>query len=1041
MSFIDDLAAKRQKLLDGLDANEGDINLRIFEDFYPDEAHFIYELLQNAEDAEATEAAFELTPTGCSFVHNGTRHFDENNIKAITGIFNSSKQNDPDKIGKFGVGFKSVFVYTDTPIIYSKNYSFRIIQLVLPESVPPYADLGELTRFEFPFNNTKKEANQAYLEVRAGLESLSETTLLFLNNLQCITWKIGDQNGAVLRVQHGDVHVEVLKEAANRTVVSSHWLRFTSPVTTLERQKVAVAFELAFLGEQKTFDPKSPISKQLKIVPSERGRVAVFFPAEKETSGLRFHLHAPFVPELSRASIKNSPANLPLFEQLAQLAARSLYGIKTLGLLTGEFLSVLPNNDEALPERYRNIRAAIVREMREQPLTPTLAKGHAPAKTLIQARAVFKELMSDNDLKFLLARDDSPTWAIAASQRNSNQDRFLSSLSIKVWDVGEFLSFLKKQAYEGTHSWEGKVNPEVMSWLATKTDEWHQQLYAVLYRFIEDQGEFNDLRNVKIVRLQNHSYSSGAKCYFPSEHSDKCELFPRVASSIFVASSRKGQQADAKAFLERIGVRQVGESEQISLILKDRYSRESKVPADDVYLNDLKRFIALVENNPIERVRFKASYIFKLASERPTWGTPGHVYLDSPFKNTGLRHYHEQVESEKKKQGLSDWYRTCGVDLSKLTTFAEQLGCSVTFSEMFVRTNCHNNPKWGYLSQVAGERYTTPINEDFTTSPEVVRLLKNKSIEFSRLVWQTLCFLGVDYLFATYQKNEKGGARYAESTLMHTLKNLDWVPLKNGCFVKPRNAGRDGLLTGFAYDAGNKWLELVQFGEEEKKRSAENIAKAQKRAELGFKSDEEFERAIAFVKLPLNEQERILTEHAQRNSQSLEEFPDRPVRNPIIRESRVRDQAQETPNKESRTTQRTVAIGYDAAKVAAKLYLKEQYTNDSGVMFCQVCRAPQPFRLPSGSHYFEAVEVDNALAKRFRETFLALCPNHAAMFRYANSQKDCMQEQLAVATGTEVEVTLAGETKIIQFTETHIADIKACLASSDFEDARELDRF
>ena len=67
MNFLEDLAAKRQKLLDGIDANEGDIDLRIFEGFYPDEAHFIYELLQNAEDAGASEVAFELTPHACYF--------------------------------------------------------------------------------------------------------------------------------------------------------------------------------------------------------------------------------------------------------------------------------------------------------------------------------------------------------------------------------------------------------------------------------------------------------------------------------------------------------------------------------------------------------------------------------------------------------------------------------------------------------------------------------------------------------------------------------------------------------------------------------------------------------------------------------------------------------------------------------------------------------------------------------------------------------------------------------------------------------------
>jgi hypothetical protein len=49
------LVERRRKFIDGLDANKGEINLDIFEDFYPDKAHFVYELLQNAEDAGATE--------------------------------------------------------------------------------------------------------------------------------------------------------------------------------------------------------------------------------------------------------------------------------------------------------------------------------------------------------------------------------------------------------------------------------------------------------------------------------------------------------------------------------------------------------------------------------------------------------------------------------------------------------------------------------------------------------------------------------------------------------------------------------------------------------------------------------------------------------------------------------------------------------------------------------------------------------------------------------------------------------------------------
>ena len=101
-------------------------------DKYSDKAHFLYELLQNADDAGATYAQFILEEKRLIFKHNGTRHFSITNpdtegedkkngtlgdINAITGIAfsNKDKQN---KIGKFGVGFKAVFQYTNTPYIW-----------------------------------------------------------------------------------------------------------------------------------------------------------------------------------------------------------------------------------------------------------------------------------------------------------------------------------------------------------------------------------------------------------------------------------------------------------------------------------------------------------------------------------------------------------------------------------------------------------------------------------------------------------------------------------------------------------------------------------------------------------------------------------------------------------------------------------------------------------------------------------------------------------------------------------------------------------
>ena len=112
---------------------------------YSDQAHFIYELLQNADDAHATIARFILEPTRLIFAHNGTRLFsvsdpaNEDNdlrdgllgdINAITSIANSDKTREA-SIGKFGVGFKAVFQYTSTPYIYDRNFRFKIERFIV----------------------------------------------------------------------------------------------------------------------------------------------------------------------------------------------------------------------------------------------------------------------------------------------------------------------------------------------------------------------------------------------------------------------------------------------------------------------------------------------------------------------------------------------------------------------------------------------------------------------------------------------------------------------------------------------------------------------------------------------------------------------------------------------------------------------------------------------------------------------------------------------------------------------------------------------
>jgi len=112
--FLKSLQEKRFKWVEATKENnfEAGIN-NLLTELYPDNAHFIYELLQNAEDAGAQKVTFELLTEKLLFRHNGNKLFDYKDVEGITSIGEGTNKNDINKIGEFGVGFKAVFAYTN----------------------------------------------------------------------------------------------------------------------------------------------------------------------------------------------------------------------------------------------------------------------------------------------------------------------------------------------------------------------------------------------------------------------------------------------------------------------------------------------------------------------------------------------------------------------------------------------------------------------------------------------------------------------------------------------------------------------------------------------------------------------------------------------------------------------------------------------------------------------------------------------------------------------------------------------------------------
>ena len=161
------------------------------------------------------------------------------------------------------------------------------------------------------------------------------------------------------------------------------------------------------------------------------------------------------------------------------------------------------------------------------------------------------------------------------------------------------------------------------------------------------------------------------------------------------------------------------------------------------------------------------------------------------------------------------------------------------------------------------------------------------------------------------------------------------------------------------------------------------------------------------------------------------ELPVHEPRKPELRSARVAQQASTAPDRITETRERSISVGREEIKQKAEQYLRHQYTNSDGVMICQICHKPLPFQLDDGTYYVEKCEFLPDLKKHHYQNYLALCPNHSAMFQYANASYASMRHLFKNMQGDILEIALAKKSEKIYFTKTHLADLKAVLASEE----------
>lgn len=1068
-SFLTSLLEKRMKWVEANRENNFEQGIKnLLTDLYPDKAHFIFELLQNAEDAGASRVHFDLSLKKLVMTHNGGRRFIERDVNSITSIGDSTKREDINQIGKFGIGFKAVFSYTASPRIYDGKFSFEIKDLVCPYQIAPLSIKPDETRFEFPFDHPEKSAERCHQEVADWLLGMSDNALLFLNNIREITCRAAS-NGK-LRISQSELPEGIIEIRREESALSepsfSYWLRFQRQYKKDSKLYVGIAYALAFDDEkQKEIDPKRPVADQLSPEPVD-GRLHILFPAEKEPTNLKFHIQGPYASTVARDSIPHEHEdNTYLLERTVKLFSDTLSEIRDRGLLKTTFLSVLPNPDDEISEFYKPFLDAALRMLKSNDLVPAHAGGHAPARLLAHGLVTIKETISDSDLQFLVGRK-SVRWA-ATVRPTTREERLFKALDVKSWDWESLVDAVRSQfdrsSLPAPHSANNKM------WLAKKSDDWMQALYVLLDEAIQrlgyKYGYKHDLSESEIVRLESGEHVLGKGAYFPGQRSGYGEL-PIVRHRLFL-SKNKTRIERISNFLTKIGVTQFSDREEVKMLLNAYYADKTDNPTNKEHLRHLELFIDWWSEK--KDPSLFAGYYLLLDRSGKTLFKPSAFYLDSPYVETGLSWLFESEGSQRGKQRLWDGYRV--LKNKEFIRFIVALGVIDRLSPRKTAIP-YSHPNWNQLKAVGGRRTDYERDEDWTIDG-IGDWLKTPTHKTSLVIWRTLSTVAPECLKAIYRPNREYTTNTSPSSLVYQLKDNNWIPDRSGKFHRPGQMNREQLREDFVYDDRNGWLTAVAFGETEKKQTEKYKNLKEVAKVIGLSSEmvdelynlpeghrREAERRM-YHELKRFKQELTQRAHAQsgrsasadvdygnalkqtfsrqggNTKQTTLENPG-PVADPDRRRSKIAEEIKVSIENEPAHEERFRRVSrkvWEARNSEARVFLQNQYHGR-----CQICS--DSFVMRNGEPYFEGVYLVSFTGARWIDrpgNVMCLCATCSAKFRHGsvNVDEDIDKQILSFRPVAEhggaeptLSVRLCGEEARIKFTEQHILELQALLQAS-----------
>ncbi|MCY1259362.1 hypothetical protein D9M69_279250 [compost metagenome] len=552
----------------------GRIGPMLLADRYDDRTHFIFELLQNAEDALSRrgdttgprKVTFALAPTRLLLSHFG-RPFDEADVRGVCGIAESTK--DKFSIGRFGIGFKSVYTFTDRPEIHSGDEDFAIEDYVQPKRADHTERRSGETQIVLPLKSDDAAAQQ---EITAGFRHLGPGALLFLRNIEEINWSVeGGASGFYLRNNPealGDNvhHITVIGQETGKAEVDQNWLVFHRDVFSATQEKVGrveVAFSLVAVKDA---------PGRWSVQPVAASPLVVFFPTVVPTH-LGFLVQGPYRTTPSRDNIpRGEPWNQHLIKETSGLLVDAMRWMRDKGMLNTSALRCLPLDRDKFPEgaMFAPIFEAVRQALLAEPLLPRFDGGFVAASQAKLARTQeLRELFSPEQIERLFGSKASAwlTGDITPDREPEIRTYLMQELGVTEVTPATLVPRLTR------------------AFLEAQSDEWILWLYEFLSG--QEAALRRRLDTIPLIRLDDGTHvvareNGTAKAFLPSAIKTG---FPTIRPAVCASD-------DARSFLIALGIAEPDQVDDVVLNLLPKYQKDEIDVDDEIYAADIERIRA-----------------------------------------------------------------------------------------------------------------------------------------------------------------------------------------------------------------------------------------------------------------------------------------------------------------------------------------------------------------------------------------------------------------------------------------------------------------